>query len=36
MEIHQTITEGKKLKKFILSVLIKCDMGSRMKQVIFL
>jgi len=36
MEIHQIITGSEKLKNFLLSVSIKCDIGSRMKQVPFL
>jgi len=36
MEIHQTITGSEKLKKSFLFVSIKCDIGSRMKQVLFL
>ena len=36
MEIHQTITGSEKLQTFLLSVSIKCDIGSRMKQVLFL
>jgi len=36
MKIHQTIIGSEKLEKFLFSVSIKCDIGSRLKPVLFL